>query len=355
MKFGLRIVPYVGSLVRSSGAVAPSFVYDLSGAVYNRFTGGGMTATPTEYTLAAWLRPAQTSNSAGVFTRSNGAPSSAWSHSIAQYPGYWNGYTYDGLARNVNSTTAPQAGVWAHVAVTAKNSGFQHLYVNGVEEGTPTPIGTLWTGGNDWWIAVDNGSTGTNYSGYICDAAIWNKELTAAEILSLTTGVRNLPLSVQPANLILFCPMDDAPLGGVLVGDYTEDVGGLTQTRTGAPVGRLATPAIPPPPVIASDSFETYVVGYLWANGTAIADGTNFNGVAYIFAQVTASDNFEYYVVGTISDAGTISAGTNFTDGAVIVGGVIATDTFESYGTGPAYNGSNITSGAYWDGAASIS
>jgi hypothetical protein len=357
MNFSVRSTPYLGSLVRAPSGLSPSAVYDFSGAVYNRFYGGGMTPQPTEYTIAGWFKPKSISGYAGIAVRSNGNPTGAWTHTIYQNLGsQWVAYAYDGATRYVYSTTAPILNTWAHVAATAKNGGFERLYVNGVEEGTPAPVGTLWTGGNDWWVAVDDGTTGTNFVGYMADLAIWNKQLSAAEIASLTTGVRGLPQTVQPGNLLLFCPMDDAPIGSALGGDWKENVGGLSQTRTGAPVGRLDTPSIPVPPLPpASDNFESYPVGWLYANGTTITAGTNWNGAAYIFAQVTASDDFEFYVVGTISDAGTISAGTNFTAGAVIVGGIIATDTFEAYAVGPAYNGSNITSGVYWNGAASIS
>jgi len=356
MNFSVKSTPYLGSLVRAPSGLGPSAVYDFSGAVYNRFSGGGMTAQPTEYTIAGWFKPKSVAGYAGIAVRSNGNPAGAWTHTIYQNLGsQWIAYAYDGATRYVYSTTAPKANTWAHVVATAKNGGFERLYVNGVEEGTPSPVGTLWTGGNDWWVAVDDGSTGTNYVGYMCDFAIWNKQLSASEIASLTTGVRGLPLTVQPANLLMFCPMDDAPIGGALVGDWEENVGGLTQTRTGAPVGRLDTPAIPPPPTPpTTDSFESYAVGWLFADGTLITGGTGWNGAASIYTPTVATDNFEYYLVGTITDAGTISAGTNWSGGAVQVAGMIAMDSFESYGTGPVYNGSNITSGVYWNGAAQL-
>lgn len=237
MNFSLKTVPYVG-LKRAPSGAAPSAVYDLSGSVYNRFYGGGMTATPTEYTLSAWLRPAQTASTTCVFVRSNGGPGGAYSHCIYQRLGYWSSYAYDGAFPTVNSTTAPVTNQWVHVAASAKNAGFMRLYINGISQGTPVAVGTLWNGGNDWWIAADDGTTSANFSGYMCDAAIWNKQLTASEIASLATGTRNVPPSVQPANLLLFCPMTDAPLNGSLVGNWSEQVGGLSQTRTGAPVGR---------------------------------------------------------------------------------------------------------------------
>jgi hypothetical protein len=244
MSLSLRNPSFVGSLARAAAApVAESRVYDFSGSVYTRFFGGGMTATPTEYTLAAWLRPAQVLNNAGIFTRSGGDPSSGWSHAMHQNGATnWIAYTYDGSVKNVYGTTVVAVNTWYHVTVSAKNGGQMRLYVNGAQEGTPSPITTLWGSGNDWWIAVDNGSTTVNFSGYMCDAAIWNKQLSDAQILSLATGARNLPPTIELANLLLFCPMNDAPTGGALTGAWTETVGGLTQTRTGQVIGRVSQP-----------------------------------------------------------------------------------------------------------------
>jgi hypothetical protein len=47
--------------------------YNFTGAEYNRFTGGTFSTQPTEYTLAAWVKPADVT-ARGIMVRSNGAP-----------------------------------------------------------------------------------------------------------------------------------------------------------------------------------------------------------------------------------------------------------------------------------------
>jgi hypothetical protein len=196
-----------------------------------------MSNQPTEYTIAMWVRPSVAAT-AGLAVRTPGDPTAGWSHALYQFPGYFLAYTYDGAVKYVYGATVPAVGEWHHVAVTARNGGVMRLYVNGVEEGTAVAITTLWTGGNDWWIGRDDPSTTTNYAGHMAEAAIWYKELTAAEVLALKGGAK--PSSVQAGSLRLYCEMSDTADGVDRTSNWTETVGGLTQTRTGNVTGDIA-------------------------------------------------------------------------------------------------------------------
>ena len=85
------------------------------------------------------------------------------------------------------------------MVVTAQNGGYEHLYVNGVEEGTPVPIATLWTGGDRWWVGSLYMGVNTAIDGELDDLAFWlgNTTLQTDQIASLATG--ESPLSVNAA------------------------------------------------------------------------------------------------------------------------------------------------------------
>jgi len=130
-----------------------------NGSAYSRYTGGGVGDQPTEYTLACWVKlPA--SNNSSFCVRSGGIPTLGWSHQLKANSGQFNHYTYDGNTRNVLSSTVFILNKWYHIAGTAKNGVAVRLYINGKEEGTPTALGTVWQGGNDFWTGVATGGGG---------------------------------------------------------------------------------------------------------------------------------------------------------------------------------------------------
>lgn len=242
MRFNLRNYQYVAAAGRTAIVPAiPDDVYDFtagSGSVYNRFSGGTATPNPTAYTISAWVRPGS-GLTQSLVCRTDTNTFSSWSHALHQGgTSYWQAYIFDLGPKAVNATTAPVLNVWTHVVVTAANGGFMRIYVNGVSEGTPVGISAMWTGGFSWVIAQGNGTAGAGFQGMLADVALWNIELTAGEVASLGTGVRNLPLAMHPGNLILYCPMNDVADGVAVSSDWAESVGGLTQTRTGTPYGK---------------------------------------------------------------------------------------------------------------------
>lgn len=200
---------------------------------HNRFSGGIFSTHPTEYTMAAWVY-AGDNGFRGIFTRSNNSPSTAWSHCMWVNNYTFNHYTYDGSARQVAASSPVAAGSTNHVVCTALNGTGVFLYLNGKSTGNPTGLGTLWTGGNDWWIGADNGSTTGNFYGYLYEVAIWYKYFTPAEVRELYRQVRRGPLQFYRNSLALYLPMETNKSFSAVSGNWYDGVnGGFTQTTTG--------------------------------------------------------------------------------------------------------------------------
>jgi hypothetical protein len=91
----------------------------------------------------------------------------------------------------INGTTAINTGQWVHVAAVlpygADNSGDIRLYVNGTLEAggavTAQPIDTRLSGP----VRIGGSEVGTPFTGTIDDVRIYNRALTAEEILQLAT------------------------------------------------------------------------------------------------------------------------------------------------------------------------
>ena len=179
------------------------------------------TVDPTEYSTGGWVCVDTLRVQTIVYRSDGGAlPSSAFSHAIKMTNAWiFSGYAYDGGLNYVNGTTSISAGTWYHVMVTAKNSDFIRLYVNGVEEGTAESIGTLWTGGNRYLMGAANAETSNYFDGKTEGWCWWNKQLTATEIAALAASrVAYHPTQVQPSSIRWFHPQDDFANGATVTG-----------------------------------------------------------------------------------------------------------------------------------------
>jgi hypothetical protein len=82
----------------------------------------------------------------------------------------------------MTGTTVVQLNHWYHVAITADSGGTQHLYVNGLEDCPPQPIGRLSTAGDRYVIGYRNGNF-NYFAGEIDEVRLWSVALPASEIL----------------------------------------------------------------------------------------------------------------------------------------------------------------------------
>jgi len=137
-----------------------------------------------------------------------------------------------------DSTNNINANQWYHVCqvVTADN---MHLYIDGVDQEAISPGGY---GGDinypdvyDWRIS---GYNDQEFDGMIEDLAYWNKELSIAQILLLAKSYKKrIPLQIQPANLMLYLPFDEANIGAAYGTAYDWSGNGRNATPSGPPIG----------------------------------------------------------------------------------------------------------------------
>ncbi len=164
---------------------------------------------PATYTISAWVR-ADTIRGQSIVVRSDGnGPATSWSHQLRMTAaGRFEHYFFDGAAKAVTGVTAAVANTWYHVAAVATNGGAARLYVNGVEEGTPQNVGTLWSGGTRWLIGSNsgNGLPGgpalTYFDGKIDEVAFWHGPMDASQVGHIATGFRS-PAEPAVNNLAL--------------------------------------------------------------------------------------------------------------------------------------------------------
>jgi hypothetical protein len=168
---------------------------------------------PLAYSYSLWVKfvtndvqTALTPTSLVLRSASAGQERATWSHQLRLTAGgVFEAYLYDGALRTVTGTTAVQPGVWYHVATTAQNGGLLHLYVNGVEEGKPVAVNTLWQGGGITEIGTGSGGGFLPAPELIDDVAIWYSSLSPDRIKLLSQGTS--PLNVGGAKgLVLVNP-----------------------------------------------------------------------------------------------------------------------------------------------------
>jgi len=161
---------------------------------------------PTAYSLEMWVKAdAGSTTGRGLIVRTAGDPNGTWSHELRiTNTGQFQQYTYDGSLRWITGTTVVQPDTWYDVVATAINGGGMNLYVNGALEATwPGPLGTLWTGGNQWLLGSHsgdgNGGPYTNFAGTLDEVAVYDYVLSPQDIAEHY----QLGLAPEPATLTL--------------------------------------------------------------------------------------------------------------------------------------------------------
>lgn len=104
------------------------------------------------------------------------------------------------------SAGTPTTGTWQHAAAVFATTTSRTAYFNGVA-GTPNTTSVTVSGADETRIAAryNSGSLGLFFDGRLAYVAIWNADLTAAEIAMLAAGVS--PLLIRPASLVSYCPI----------------------------------------------------------------------------------------------------------------------------------------------------
>ncbi len=153
-----------------------------------QFNGSGQTLTVSDtsiqgpYTIAAWVKPA-TAQAQNIIVRTTAAgPNTEYSHELRiNSSGQFEHYLWDGSGHMVVGTTTVTPGKWYHLAAVATPNGAMRLYVNGLEEGTPLPIGTPWTGGNRFLIG-SSGAGLSAFNGVIDEVELYPFPLSESQI-----------------------------------------------------------------------------------------------------------------------------------------------------------------------------
>ena len=142
---------------------------------------------PTAYTISTWVKPEKDVTRVNIIVRTDAkGPKKSWSHQLRiTSKRKFEHYLYDVDADkpvSVTGSTTVESGKWYHIVGIAENAGNMSLYVNGREEGTTT-IGTMWTGGDRWFVGSNAGNGMAYYNGLSDDVAIYNRAISAEEIL----------------------------------------------------------------------------------------------------------------------------------------------------------------------------
>lgn len=225
-------------------AVALSFVLDASptpaaieyhAPPNNRSYYTFDTAPVLPLTLAAWVNYKATPDFV-TFSVGNSATNDYIAiGSEAQGPDDHQAWTYDGDA-SADIGSAISINTWYHVAGVFRSDSDRELAVDGVLTGSTNTDtqSTITYNRVGVSVSADNTPFG-DFDGRLAELAIWDVELTAAELASLATGYS--PLLIRPSNLIFYLPairhtIDDQRMSGVALQTLGTNVLSYPHPRT---------------------------------------------------------------------------------------------------------------------------
>lgn len=143
-----------------------------------------------------------------------------------------------------SDTNIADDGNW-HSFVFTVGTGSNEMYFDGVHD-----AGTYTTGNAAtqeffnrvldidvvlYGIGQDSGGFEFPLDGAMEECAIWSEQLTAAEVFQYhNSGVKGIPLQLQPQNLVYYHPLDDVADGVSAVSKSFIDMSGNNFTATGS-------------------------------------------------------------------------------------------------------------------------
>ena len=138
------------------------------------------------YTVGMWVYNISNKDSGGqgpiqIGKMVNNSPAQYWSFGT-KANGLVEWYYYNGSIQRVSGTTTIPLSTWTLLTMSLSGTTIT-LYINGILEKTGTKVGTPLTDGSTPLIFGANHST--YYNGRIDEVKIFNRALTAAEILSM--------------------------------------------------------------------------------------------------------------------------------------------------------------------------
>ena len=184
-------------------------------------------------TVTAWVKTSRTALSYDAIVNKY-LSGSGNGYSLHLYNGHVYAYYFrgDGISHVYAADPGLDGGViadgqWHHVAYTVGSTGGK-IFVDGVQRNSLGWTGSAGAATTTAAVTLGQYSGFGSFSGQIDETSIWNRELTAAEILAL----RNLRLAGNESNLVAYWRFDDG--AGTNAVDFT----GLGHTGTlnnGAP------------------------------------------------------------------------------------------------------------------------
>lgn len=137
---------------------------------------------------------------------------------------------YNGATRIAQGTTSLLTGVWLHLAGTYDGSNVK-VYCGGAEEDSTATSGNMSSTTAPVRIGAGSGGSGTEdpFDGDIGHCAIWNIDLTASEIKSLSEGIS--PLNIRSESLVFYAPINGQDPEYDIVGGLDLTVNGSTKAE----------------------------------------------------------------------------------------------------------------------------
>jgi hypothetical protein len=169
---------------------AGSGIYDVTGA---DSLGGA-------FTVAAWVNPANTTNTLGIFGTRSPVDDSFDEKLLANHVHGDIGNGASWFSTSADAALVYQPGTWYHIAYVVTGTGYT-IYVNGISVGSGTyAAGTplLFDANHDIQIGA-TGFPGELFNGLIDDVRVYDTALSQSEVLALTVPPGGSGVPLPPA------------------------------------------------------------------------------------------------------------------------------------------------------------
>ncbi len=145
-------------------------------------------ASTSAYSISMWVRPDVLDQMNLIFHAPAPEQDSPLSNQLRIDNGKFEHTTWDGSSHTILGSTTITLGQWYHVVGVAQSNGEMSLFVNGLQDGSSIPIGTLSNDGINYLLgtsSVDGSTPFNNFRGLLDEVRVYNRVLSSQEIADL--------------------------------------------------------------------------------------------------------------------------------------------------------------------------
>lgn len=153
---------------------------------YNQYSNATINGT-RPFSISLWIKAANFTSQNGIIGNPDSGPNVGWAIRLPSTAANIDLIKYSVEAQSQAFTSRLSNNIWYHIVAIQEPTQVQY-FLNGVNFANNTASGAILKSGQPLWIGSTQASDNQAFNGTIDEVGIWNRSLTASEVVQLYNG-----------------------------------------------------------------------------------------------------------------------------------------------------------------------